>query len=341
MNKKFQNALAGKNFGPPPVWFMRQAGRYHAHYQGLRAQHSFIELCKDPTLAAQVALGPVEDFGFDVAILFSDILFHLEVLGLGLDFTDSGPRLGWHIQNETDLLRLKEPVLAARELAFQGEALALTRKQLSDDKSLIGFLGGPFTLFSYAVQGRHEGGLIETKKRLHLAPKFFEILLPLMEESIQSHLSNHAECVMIFDTAAGELSPLEFKRVACPALGQLFDRFPGKLFYYSRGLTAQHFDSPVFGKQILGLGFDHRWELPTCFDKFQGRAIQGNFDQALLFQDPLHFKDSLRRYLDTLKLVPKADRARWVAGLGHGVLPKTPEANVRTYVDTLRQFYEG
>src|SRR5215471_21478477 len=96
-NARFQNALARVPQRTPPVWLMRQAGRYHRHYQALRAKHSFMDLCKQPELAAEVALGPVLDFGFDAAILFSDLLFPLEALGMGLEYTDQGPRLGWHL----------------------------------------------------------------------------------------------------------------------------------------------------------------------------------------------------------------------------------------------------
>src|SRR5437762_5753805 len=124
---------------------MRQAGRYHRHYQGLRAKHSFMDLCKQPELAAEVALGPVLDFDFDTAILFSDLLFPLEAMGMGLEYTDQGPRLGWKLSRAT-LSRLRSIEEAWPNLLFQGEALRATRSLLPDDRSLIGFVGGPWTL---------------------------------------------------------------------------------------------------------------------------------------------------------------------------------------------------
>src|SRR5437588_9168668 len=105
-NARFQNALARVPQRTPPIWLMRQAGRYHKHYQALRAKHSFVDLCKQPELAAEVALGPVMDFGFDAAILFSDLLFPLEALGMGLEYTDHGPRLGWQL-DENSISRLR------------------------------------------------------------------------------------------------------------------------------------------------------------------------------------------------------------------------------------------
>src|SRR3979409_1743046 len=147
---RFQNALARREQSTPPIWLMRQAGRYHRHYQALRQKHSFIDLCKRPELAAEVAMGPVTDFDFDAAILFSDLLFPLEALGMGLEYTDRGPRLGWNL-NEKSFARLRSIDDAWPNLLFQGEAVRATRDRLTDDRSLIGFVGGPWTLFVYAV----------------------------------------------------------------------------------------------------------------------------------------------------------------------------------------------
>ena len=155
-NARFQNALARQPQRTPPIWLMRQAGRYHRHYQALRAQHSFMDLCKQPELAAEVALGPVQDFDFDAAILFSDLLFPLEALGMGLEYTDHGPQLGWKL-NEDSIKGLRSLDDAWPHLLFQGDALRATRGRLAADRSLIGFVGGPWTLFVYAVEGTHKG----------------------------------------------------------------------------------------------------------------------------------------------------------------------------------------
>src|SRR6185503_8258634 len=124
-NLRFHNALARTPQITPPIWLMRQAGRYHRHYQNLRRQHSFMDLCKRPDLAAQVALGPVLDFDFDTAILFSDLLFPLEALGMGLQYTDRGPELGWRLSQET-FTRLRSIEDAWPNLLFQGEAVQAT-----------------------------------------------------------------------------------------------------------------------------------------------------------------------------------------------------------------------
>src|SRR5947209_7552618 len=187
-NARFQNALARRAQATPPIWLMRQAGRYHRHYQALRAKHLFMDLCKRPELAAEVALGPVLDFDFDAAILFSDLLFPLEALGMGLEYTDHGPRLEWKL-DQTTIAQLRSLEDAWPTLSFQGEALRATRDLLPADRSLIGFVGGPWTLFVYAVEGTHKGSLSESKKLLGLFPEFCETMIPLLAKNTEMQLN--------------------------------------------------------------------------------------------------------------------------------------------------------
>jgi uroporphyrinogen decarboxylase len=338
---RFQNALANIPQATPPIWFMRQAGRYHKHYQNLRRDHSFMELCKSPELAAKVALGPIEDFDFDAAILFSDILFPLEALGMGLEYTDHGPKLGWQLNEET-LKNLKNPEEALKGLDFQRLALLATRDKLSSDKSLIGFIGAPWTLFTYAVQGKHDGSLIKAKQKLDLFPAFCEILIPLLYENIKLQLAGGAEIIMLFDTAAGELSPGLFHEFVVPQLFKLQEKYKGKLAYYAKGTGLSHVDGELFeNSSFIGLGFDHRWNLPEILSqkKFSG-FTQGNFDQALLFSEPRDFQKRLLKYLEPFTKLSLVERAPWVCGLGHGVLPETPEINVRTFIKTVREVFK-
>jgi uroporphyrinogen decarboxylase len=336
-NIKFQNALKRVPQSVPPIWFMRQAGRYHKHYQALRSKHSFMELCKQPALAAEVALGPVLDFDFDVSILFSDLLFPLEAMGMGLKY-DPAPELGWSLTEDRmkDLLRSSDALPA---LQFQKQAMQETRKVLPKDKSLIGFVGGPWTLFTYAVEGAHKGGLEKSKQNMRLFAPFCEILVPLLKANIQLQLEGGAEIVMLFDTAAGELSPAFYTELVVPSLKELAKAFPGKLGYYAKGVQSAHLRDPLFSDTALftGLGFDHRWDLRDSLKNHRVGFVQGNFDQALLFLAPQEFKNQVERYLAPLKKLSIEERAGWVSGLGHGVLPGTPEENVRSLVKMVRE----
>jgi len=337
MNIRFQNALRGVAQPIPPIWFMRQAGRYHKHYQALRARYSFMDLCKTPELASQVALGPIQDFDFDTAILFSDLLFPLEALGMGLTY-EPGPKLGWHLTAQ-NLAQLKPWKEALPCLQFQAEAMRATRAELPKDKSLIGFVGGPWTLFTYAIEGEHKGNLIEAKTHLPLFHQFREVLKPLLQANIELQLNAGAEVVMIFDTAAGELSPHVFHQHLVEDLNQLANAFPTKLGYYAKASTAE-FLSPLRACEAwAGFGVDHRLSLPHELRRQTRGFLQGNFDQALLFSEKLEFRQHLQRYLAPFREMDMVDRRHWVCGLGHGVLPKTPEDNVREFVATVREIF--
>jgi len=340
-NEKFKNALTRRPQATPPVWFMRQAGRYHRHYHELRAKHSFMELCKNPKLAAQVTLGPIEDFDFDVAIFFSDLLFPLEALGMGLEYHDkTGPELGWCLTEET-LPRLKNPENAWPELLFQKEALQETRKILPSNKSLIGFVGSPWTLFTYATQGKHSGSLQQAKTQIPLFSRFCEALTPLLVKNIRLQLDGGAEIVMLFDTAAGELSPWLFQMIVLPQIQVLAREFPDKLGYYSKYTQSSHLNHPLFKSgEFAGIGIDHRWDLQRAFEVSNHGFVQGNFDEALLFADETTFKKYLDTYFGALAKLSPESRAGWVCGLGHGVLPGTPEKNVRLFIKILRETFK-
>ena len=161
-NKKFSNAINNIPQSTPPIWFMRQAGRYHSHYQSLRKKHTFVELCKTPSLAAEVAMGPINDFDYDVAILFSDILFPLESLGLKLDYAP-GPVFNRFL-NENDLSAQISSTEILESNKFQAEALNITRNLLPSNKSLVGFVGGPWTLLSYGLGRKDESKIKDIEK---------------------------------------------------------------------------------------------------------------------------------------------------------------------------------
>jgi uroporphyrinogen decarboxylase len=333
-NQRFQNALQRVPQSTPPIWLMRQAGRYHSHYQALRREHSFMDLCKRPEVAAEAARGPVVDFGFDAAILFSDLLFPLEALGMGLEYTDGGPRLGWHL-DRASLDRLLTVDEAWPQVAFQGEAVRRTREVLPEDRSLLGFVGGPWTLFTYAVEGKHSGSLAPSKRLLGLFERFCDRLVPLLVRSIDDQYANGAEAVMVLDTAAGELSPEVYHDVVVPSLERLVGacrRAPG---YYSKATQPAHLRHPLFTDgRLAGIGVDYRWDMREALGMFDQGFVQGNFDPALLLLDEAALTPLIVRWLKQLETLP---RDGWICGLGHGVLPGTPEGNVRKFVQLVRE----
>ena len=278
----------------------------------------------------------MKEFDFDVAILFSDLLFPLEVLGMGLQY-NPGPQLEYQLTEES-LKRFKPIDEALGQMDFQRRAMKLTRERLEKNKSLIGFVGGPWTLFTYAMEGAHKGNLFRVKNNPDLFRQFSEVMLTFLKGNIQLQLDGGAEVVMIFDTAAGELSPRLFQDWVEPGLRTLAASFPKKLGYYSKGTQMGHL-SRLFSEEqnFAGFGVDHGWDLSSVLEFPRSGFIQGNFDQALLFSETSVFKAHLKTYLDEIEKLDAEERAGWICGLGHGVLPQTPEAHVKFFVEEVRR----
>lgn len=354
----FLAALHVQNNARPPVWFMRQAGRYHRHYQALRAKHEFIELCKNPALASEVTRGPIEDFGFDAAILFSDLLFPLEAMGMGLRY-EPGPKLDWHLRGRDDLARLKGGESAAKFMDFQAEALRKIREWLPEEKGLIGFVGGPFTLYMYAVGGSHEAAENQDSGapdpagflagfedgRFH---GFIEKMTDLLAANMALQADAGADAIAIFDTSAGELSPHLYAQTAAPALRGVIERFQrmeksaGRktpIIYYSRATTREHW-AAITDLPIACMGIDWRHDLALELTKKpRARALQGNIDPEWLFLPPALLERQLRQVFEAVRALPEEARKGWICGLGHGVLPKTPEENVRLFLKIQREIF--
>ena len=342
-NLLFNNALNRVPQKIPPIWFMRQAGRYHSHYQNLKVEYSFEELCKNPELSAKTALGPIEDFDFDVSILFSDILFPLEALGMDLSY-NPGPVFRKFI-NPNNFDELKSVNEAIIDLNFQGDALKLTREVLPNNKSLIGFIGGPWTVTSYGT-GMKKG--VDYKGKLNndfISKLLIEKIIPLLKKNIELQISSGAEIVMIFDTDASRIGdPEDFKTYSSLVYENLVKPFNNKVGFFAK----YPFDYNFFIKNInskedftlAGIGIDHTFELSEYLKKTKRGFIQGNFSQDILTKPIDDVKRSLDSYLEPIIDLDLSERAGWVCGLGHGILKTTPEENVRYFIKTIRETFK-
>ncbi|MGB8327910.1 MAG: uroporphyrinogen decarboxylase family protein [Steroidobacteraceae bacterium] len=341
-----RDALARRNAGRPPVWFMRQAGRYHGHYQRLRREHDFVSLCKIPQLATEVTLGPIRDFDFDAAILFSDLLFPLEAMGLGLAYTP-GPTLDRRLDTLAAVDALASGPQQAAGLRFQADAVTQIRRALPPEKGLIGFAGGPWTLFVYGTDGSHQGGLPSAHRGLldgryqHFCARLAEVLAACLAQQAEAG----ADAVAIFDTAAGELSAEEFATHVVPPLREVLARFRARapatpVIYYSRGTTPAHWRH-LEGLDLQCLGIDWHHDLAEVLERFGERfAVQGNVDPQWLLLPPTEFDAKLRTWLERIARLPAGARRGWICGLGHGVLPTTPERNVRRFLQLEREVFD-
>ena len=337
MSHPFARALAGEPLRVPPIWLMRQAGRYHAPYQQLRKSHGFEELCRIPELASEVAMGPIRDFDFDAAILFSDLLFPLEALGMALSYDDGPPKLDGPLTLDR-INGFRDLDDAAARLQFQADGVAATRAVLPPQKGLIGFVGGPWTLFVYAMEGSHSGAMRVAKSSWDLYRAFAARMTPLIERAIAMQLDAGADVVMVLDTAAGDLPPAYFDREIAGDLARLASARPRRVGYYAKASHPALFTSAFTRAPWAGVGVDSRWDLASVLLRRPVPGfVQGNFDPAWLFLPRAELAAALDDYLKPIAALDPQQRAGWICGLGHGVLPGTPQDSVRLFVETVRK----
>ena len=337
MNNIFENRIKEGDKTRVPVWFMRQAGRYHDHYQNLKKTYSFMELCKQPKLACEVTMGPIDEFDFDAAILFSDLLFPLEQLGMDLVY-NPGPKLGFKIETLDDIKKLNKN--ADQDFfKFQADACTLLKKALPKTKSLLGFVGAPFTLYAYAVEGSHAGALLSSKTGLYDGrfESFCELLLPNVLHEMKIQAAANADAVCIFDTAVGECTLKDYKNIVLPKLKWLTKEFKKdypqtKVIYYSRNTHTDYLRS-IEDDNIDVLGVDWRHNLGNVLNEFsKDYYIQGNFDPCWLHLEWPQVETKLQEMWQELQ-DQNVDFSKWICGLGHGVLQHTPQSNVKQAID--------
>lgn len=332
-DKLVLRALARRATPRPPVWLMRQAGRYLPEYRAVRAEAGgFLELVRDPDLAAEVTLQPLRRFGMDAAIVFSDILLVLEAMGMELLFDQRGPVLPEPIRTraQVDALRVPDP---AQELAYVGDTLRRVRAELGQE-ALLGFCGAPFTLACYAIEGGTTKSFLELRRIAYHEPAMWEALLDKLAVAVAAHLrfqvESGAEAVVLFDTWAGSLTRHDYNSLAAPwsarVLRELEGVAPRILFC---GASDHLLDDMVeLGADALSL--DYRTDIAHAFARFGDRvALQGNLDPGALLSTP---EDVAQR---TQALLAAVDgRPGHVLNLGHGVFKTTDPASVAAFVDT-------
>jgi len=344
MVNKFIATLRRENTGAPPVWMMRQAGRYHAHYQSIRAQHSFLEVCKTPALAAEVAMGPMRDFDFDAAILFSDILFPLEAMGIGLDFAP-GPKLARHLRGMDDL-KFYDQNIAPNFFEFQAEGLRQTRALLSTERGLIGFVGAPLTLYFFAVEGSHKGDCSSAHAGLQDGrfAGFMEKLHPVLLENMKTQAAAAPDAMAMFDSCGGDIAPNIFAKIYLPHLKRILNDFHAAypnipIIYYGKNMAPGHW-ALLQDLPITCLGIDHHQNLPAAMQIYADKwAMQGNFHPDHLTLPHDEFKIQANKFFNEMSAIPPELRRGWICGLGHGVTPQAREENVKGFVQMAREFF--
>jgi uroporphyrinogen decarboxylase len=320
-----------------PVWFMRQAGRYMAEYRAVRKKHSLIEICKKPSLAAQVTIEAAEILKVDAAIIFADLLLPLEVMELPFHFAaGEGPRIEKPVRTHDDIACLRTD--RATDLGYVAEAVKLVCRHFGHRLPVIGFCGAPFTLASYMIEGGGSRNYVFTKKMMYSAPEPWDELMKKLvlvtSEYSAEQVRAGADAIQIFDSWAGCLSVEDYRRYVLPHATDLVKRLQKTgvpIIYFATDSATLLPSMKETGAEVIGL--DWRIPLDAGWQSmgFKG-AVQGNLDPVLLFADGKELKS---RAQDILRRA--GGRAGHIFNLGHGILPDTPVENVKALCDFVRE----
>ncbi len=332
--------LAGESLSVPPIWLMRQAGRYLPEYRKIRERaESFLSLCFNPQLAAEVTLQPIRRFGFDAAIIFSDILVVPHALGQRVSFeVGEGPRLD--ALSEPDALGRLRPTIDHAVLAPAYETIARVKLELPPAVALLGFCGAPWTLATYMIAGRGTADQLPARMFAYHYPQAFADLIDRLVDASSDYLIRQfeagADAVQIFDTWAGILPDDEFDKWCIDPIGRIVakvrSRIPAaRIIGFPRG-AGTRLGRYLAGVPVDAIGLDWMVERSYARDYVQKRrAIQGNLDPLAL----LAGGDTLDRAVDTI--LEAFGEGAFIFNLGHGVVPDTPVAHVEQLVARVRR----
>lgn len=319
-----------------PVWLMRQAGRYQPEYRAIRSKVSFLELCKTPSLAAEVTVLAARQLGADAGIIFADILLLLEPLRIGFEFSkDDGPKIHSPIRTAAQVDAVAEGVDPGAELAYVMEAIRLTKQEL--EVPLIGFAAAPFTLASYAIEGGGSKNYHATKRLMASDPALFHELMRKIARATTDYLNAQikagADAVQLFDSWVGVLSTEDYERHVMPHVASIFaglDRSVPSI-HFGNGNPALHPLIAKAGGDVIGV--DWRSPIDQCWQQIgHDKAIQGNLDPAYL----LASREAMTAKVDVI-LEQVGKRPGHIFNLGHGIMPEADPAQVRALVDHVHE----
>lgn len=323
-----------------PIWLMRQAGRYMKEYRALRKKYSFLEMCKNPRLAAEVTLQPVSQIKVDAAIIFADILLPLEPMGIELEFAkDEGPVFQHPIREmgQIERLRIIDP---EEDLPFLIEAIRIVRKELDRRIPLIGFSGAPFTLASYIVEGGHSKNYTLTKGMMYQDRPAWDRLMERLSEVLIRYLNAQiragAQALQLFDSWVGCLSPTDYETYVLPYSKKVIEGVDKSvpLIHFATTSSTLLERMKQAGGEVIGV--DWRVDLGEAWFRIgYDVAIQGNLDPVVLLGPVDLIKKEVKRILETA-----GGRPGHIFNLGHGILPNTPVENVAALVEMVHEYSE-
>ena len=314
----------------PPVWLMRQAGRYMPEYMAVRKNVTFLELCKTPELACEVTLQPIDILGADAAILFSDILIPIEPIGIDLNFNPA-PVIANPVRTQDDINKLRA-FNPESDAPFVYKTIDLLVKKLN--VPLIGFSGAPFTLACYMTEGGGSKSFLEIRKMmLNTQALYHSLMAKLTEDTIkylQAQVSHGCAAIQMFDTWAGILPPAEYKEMVFPYVKEISESISAPFIYFAKDGSA-YFET-MKELNCAGIGVDWKTTLSEADKKLGGKfTLQGNMDPAVLFSNKETITKTAQNIIEEGKKC-----AGHIFNLGHGIMPQTPVENVKHLINTVK-----
>lgn len=336
--ERFLAACAARPVSRPPVWLMRQAGRALPEYRALKETHSFVELVQTPELAAEVTLQPIRRFGFDAAILFSDILVVPEAMGQAYHFREGGGvAMEFVLRGAEEIDRL-DPDAVVERLDYGAQALRLIKRELQDRTALLGFAGSPWTLANFMLEGGSAREFTRAKALFYTEPALYARLAEKLSRAVLAYLrlqiAAGADAVQIFDSLAGSLAEHDYEAASGRWIREIVAGLGGAVpaIVFARGYHADVGRLVDTGAQVLG--FDWNLSLPGVRMQVPGRmAVQGNLDPFLLTTSVEVVSRETRRLLEAMR-----GRPGHIFNLGHGLPPQARLECIESLVRTVQEF---
>ena len=336
MEKVFLQACRGERPAHTPIWLNRQAGRYMPEYHQVKGDLPSLDFFKNPEKAAQVTLDAQRILGVDAAIMFADLLPILEPMGLHLDYLPGeGPVFSNPIRHEQDVAALRTAP-ATEATPYIADTVRCINADLPKDIALIGFAGAPFTLASYAIEGRGSRNYVEVKKMMHNRPDLWARLMDKLVQQLVSYLqlqiSAGVEAVQLFDTWVGNLSVQDYNAFVHPHLENMLQRLGNQVPVIYFGTGNSHLLSKVATLTFDFLAFEWRTPLVETWEQLGCKAVQGNLDPIMLCAESQIIGKQAGQLLNDV-----AGRGGHIFNLGHGIIPETPVDHVKFLVDFVHQ----
>jgi uroporphyrinogen decarboxylase len=336
-NDLFLRALKGETVERPPVWMMRQAGRYLPDFMKLKEQYDFFTRCRTPELATEITVMPINQIGTDAAILFSDILVVPQAMNIEVEMKPGvGPWLPNPVRTTQDVEKVIVPDVH-ETLGYVMDAIKMTKQELNDEVPLIGFAGSPWTILCYAVQGQGSKNFDIAKKFCFTNPTAAHVLLQKITDTtiayLKAKVAAGVDAVQVFDSWGGMLSPVDYQEFSWQYIQQIIDALKDEtpVIAFGKGCWFALNEMSKSGASALGID----WTCSARNARYLtggNITLQGNFDPSRLYSPPAEIKKMVNQ------MINEFGKDRYIVNLGHGILPDIPVENAKAFVEAVKEY---